>query len=128
LIDLELPSGFFVEDYEYTNSGDLDENNGRFGKTPEFPNGVYAYFATLNISSIPEFPYFIGNKYRSNTLNENSILNQTFDFNNSNLLRNTLPYKVSDDYAKNDFIIETNEITNQESIVESVSEGFVKFF
>jgi hypothetical protein len=123
-----LPSGFFVEDYEYTNSGDLDENNGRFSKTPEFPNGVYAYFATLDTFSIPKFPYFIGNKYRSNTLNENSTLNQSFDFNNSNLLRNTLPYKVSDNYAKNDFIIETNEITNQESIVESISEGSVNSF
>ena len=121
-------SGFFVEDYQYTNSGDLDENNGRFGKTPEFPNGVYAYFATLNLLLSPEFPYFIGNKYRSNTLKENSTLNQTFDFNNSNLLRNTLPYKVSDDYAKNDFIVETNENTNQESIVESISEGFVNDF
>jgi len=125
----ELPLGFFVEDYKYTNSGDLDENNGRFGKTPEFPNGVYAYFATINPTSFTsQFPYFIGNKYRSNTINENSTLNQTFDFNNSNLLRNTLPYKVSDNYAKNDFIIETNEITNQESIVESVSEGFVNSF
>jgi hypothetical protein len=123
-----LPLGFFVEDYEYTNSGDLDENNGRFSKTPEFPNGVYAYFATIDTFSIPKFPYFIGNKYRSNTINENSTLNQSFDFNNSNLLRNTLPYKVSDDYAKNDFIIDTNEITNQESIVESVSEGFVNSF
>ena len=56
------------------------------------------------------------------------ILNQTFDFNNSILLRNTLPYKVSDEYAKNDFIIETNQITNQESIVESISEGFVNAF
>jgi hypothetical protein len=121
-------SGFFIEDHQYTNSGDLDENNGRFGKTPEFPNGVYAYFATIDTFSIPKFPYFIGNKYRSNTIEENSFLNQTFDFNNSNLLRNTLPYKVSDNYAKNDFIIETNEITNQESIVESVSEGFVSSF
>lgn len=121
-------AGFFVEDYQYTNSGDLDENNGRYGKTPEFPNGVYAYFATLNISSIPEFPYFIGNKYRSNTLSENDIFNQTFDFNNSNLLRNTLPYKVSDIYANNDFILETNEFTNQESIVESISAGFVSSF
>jgi hypothetical protein len=33
----------------------LDENNGRFGKTPEFPNGVYAYFATLDLSLIPHF-------------------------------------------------------------------------
>jgi len=125
----ELPLGFFVEDYKYTNSGDLDENNGRFGKTPEFPNGVYAYFATINPTSFTsQFPYFIGNKYRSNTINENYTLNQTFDFNNSNLLRNTLPYKVSDNYAKNDFIVETNEITSQESIVESVSEGFVSSF
>jgi hypothetical protein len=121
-------AGFFIEDYEYTNSGDLDENNGRFGKTTEFPNGVYAYFATIDAFFTPKFPYFIGNKYRSNTLNENSFLNQTFDFNNSNLLRNTLPYKVSDDYAKNDFIIETNEITKQESIVESVTQGFVSSF
>jgi hypothetical protein len=129
IIDRPLfPSGFFVEDYEYTNSGDLDENNGRFGRTPEFPNGVYAYFATLDTFLVPKFPYFIGNKFRSNTIEENSILNQTFDFNNSNLLRNTLPYKVSDNYAKNDFIIETNEITTQESIVESVSEGFVNGF
>ena len=121
--------GFFVEDYEYTNSGDLDENNGRFSKTPEFPNGVYAYFATIQVGTLePQFPYFIGNKYRSNTLEENSTLNQSFDFNNSKLLRNTFPYKVSDNYADNDFIIETNEITKQKSTIESVSIGYVNNF
>jgi hypothetical protein len=121
-------SGFFVEDYQYTNSGDLDENNGRFGKTPEFPDGIYAYFSTLDTSSNPTFPYFIGNRYRSNTIKENSTLNQKFDFNNSNLLRNTLPYKVSDDYAKNDFVNEVDQIAVQEAIVESVSEGFISGF
>ena len=121
--------GFFVEDYKYTNSGDLDENNGRFGKTPEFPNGIYAYFAPLQVGSLePQFPYFIGNTYRSNTLEENFTLNQSFDFNNSKLLRNTFPYKVSDNYAKNDFIIETNEIKRQKSVVESVSVGYVNNF
>jgi hypothetical protein len=121
--------GFFVEDYEYTNCGDLDENNGRFSKTPEFPNGVYAYFATVqSVTLEPQFPYFIGNKYRSNTLEENLTLNQSFDFNNSNLLRNTFPYKVSDNYADNDFIIETNEITKQKSVIESVSVGYVNDF
>jgi len=121
--------GFFVEDYTYTNSGDLDENNGRFGKTPEFPNGIYAYFATLDSVSLnPKFPYFIGDKYRTNTLEENSTLNQSFDFNNSDLLRNTLPYKISDNYADNDFIIETSDFTNQESIVESVTSGNVSEF
>ena len=52
--------GFFVEDYKFDGSGDLDEYNGRYEKNDEFPNGVYAYHATIN-----EFPYFIGNKYRS---------------------------------------------------------------
>ena len=125
----QISAGFFVEDYAYTNSGDLDENNGRFGKTLEFPNGVYAYFAPLKVGTLePQFPYFIGNSYRSNALEENSILNQSFDFNGSNLLRNTLPYKVSDNYAGNDFIIETNEIKRQRSIVESVTAGNISDF
>ena len=124
-----ISAGFFVEDYAYTNSGDLDEYNGRFGKTPEFPNGIYAYFAPLEIStSESQFPYFIGNYYRSNTLEENSTLDQSYDFNESNLLRNTLPYKVSDNYAGNDFIIETNEINRQRSLVESVTIGNINDF
>jgi hypothetical protein len=121
--------GFFVEDYSYTNFGDLDENNGRFGITPDFPNGVYAYFSTIATETLePQFPYFIGNKYRSNVLKENSTLNQSFDFNSSNLLRNTFPYKVSDNYADNDFIIETNKISEQKSTIESVTEGYVNNF
>ena len=118
--------GFFVEDYQYTNSGDLDENNGRFGKTPEFPNGVYAYFAPIDeLTSEPKFPYFIGDTYRSNSIIENFTINQTYDFNNSNLLRNTFPYKISERYANNDFIIESNEILNQKSTVESITSGYV---
>jgi hypothetical protein len=125
----QFPAGFFVEDYQYNNSGDLDENNGRFGKTPEFPNGVYAYFATISPGTlIPQFPYFIGNKYRSKTLNENATLNQSYNFNDSNLFRNTLPYKISDNYAGNDFIIEPGDRSNQQSIVESVSEGSISGF
>ena len=46
--------GTFVEDYEYYESvGDLDECNGRFCITPEFPNGTYAYFLTENWPTIP---------------------------------------------------------------------------
>jgi hypothetical protein len=124
-----ISAGFFVEDYVYTNSGDLDEYNGRFGKTPEFPNGTYAYFAPLEVSTFePQFPYFIGNYYRSNTLEENSTLDQSYDFNRTNLLRNTLPYKESDNYAGNDFIIETDQINRQRSIVESVTIGNINDF
>jgi len=123
-----FPLGFFVEDYRYENgSGDLDRNNGRFAKTEDFPNGVYAYYASINpVSGKPQFPYFIGDTFRSNTLSENPTLNQTFDFNNSSLSRNTLPYKISEPNADNDFIIESNEIRRQKISIESVQEGSIK--
>lgn len=39
--------GTFSQDYEYVaGSGDLDECNGRTGVTPEFPSGIYHYYAT----------------------------------------------------------------------------------
>jgi YHYH protein len=39
--------GGFAQDWEYVaGSGDLDECNGRVGVTPEFPNGIYHYYAT----------------------------------------------------------------------------------
>ncbi|WP_422344456.1 YHYH protein [Parasphingorhabdus sp.] len=42
-----IPMGAFTQDYEYVaGSGDLDECNGRFGVTPDFPTGVYHYYAT----------------------------------------------------------------------------------
>jgi hypothetical protein len=118
--------GFFVEDYNYTNSGDLDENNGRFGKTPEFPNGIYAYFAPIEVGTFEsKFPYFIGDTYRSNFIEENISIDQSFDFNSSNLVRNTFPYKVSDPYADNDFLSESNEFSKQTSIIESVTDGYI---
>ena len=42
-----FPMGTFRQDYEYVAGlGDLDECNGRTGVTPEFPNGIYHYYAT----------------------------------------------------------------------------------
>lgn len=46
--------GAFVQDYEFVEgSGDLDECNGRFCLTPEFPEGTYAYFLTDEWPVIP---------------------------------------------------------------------------
>jgi len=126
--------GFFVEDYIYDDSGDLDYHNGRYTKTPEFPNGVYAYFTGISTNVAtneldPSFPYFIGDTYRSTVIQDNFLnLNQTFDFNSSNLIRNTYPYKVNQDYADNDFIIESNEVTNQSLIVESTTKGSINSY
>ena len=62
LSGLSDPLGTYIEDYEYVQGlGDLDEYNGRFCVTPDFPNGVYAYFATIvGSAGEPAFPYFVG--------------------------------------------------------------------
>jgi hypothetical protein len=57
------PLGVFIEDYSFTASGDLDQHNGRFCITPDYPTGTYAYFVTLNSSLEPVYPYVIGNTY-----------------------------------------------------------------
>jgi len=67
LSGLTDPLGTYIEDYEYTEGyGDLDQYNGRFCVTPEYPNGVYAYFATIKgTAGQPKFPYFIGPNFYS---------------------------------------------------------------
>ena len=46
--------GTFVQDYEYVaGSGSLDEANGAFVKTAEYPGGTYAYFLTQTYPVIP---------------------------------------------------------------------------
>ncbi len=124
-------AGFFVEDYKFKNSGDLDQYNGRFGVTPEFPQGVYAYYAgiktdTVTNTLVANFPYFIGNSYRSLPVTQN--LKQEFNFNDSNLIRNTFPYKVSNLHSNNDFISEPNEILLQSATIESVTKGSITDF
>ncbi|MEM7659419.1 MAG: YHYH protein [Bacteroidota bacterium] len=56
--------GYFREDYEYVdNAGEedyLDEHNGRFCVTPEYPNGTYAYFATVDEDWNSVYPYVVG--------------------------------------------------------------------
>jgi hypothetical protein len=48
--------GTFSKDYEYVKgSGDLDQCNGRFTVTKEFPKGTYAYFLTANWPVIPRY-------------------------------------------------------------------------
>ena len=52
-----FPLGTFAEDYEFAHgSGTLDEYNGRFTGTPEYPDGTYAYFLTA-------WPYLVGPKF-----------------------------------------------------------------
>jgi hypothetical protein len=114
------PSGFFVEDFTYKEVSDqtvLDENNGRYCVTPDYPNGTYAYFATIDISAPdsiypffgfkrPVFPYLIGNNFHAkpDQFNFDSASNQDlFDLNDTDYKRNTDPYNYFDLDAQTEY-------------------------
>ena len=132
------PLGFFVEDYSYRASGDLDSHNGRFCVTPEFPNGTYAYFASLGQSAEsslpfrgykkPSFPYFMGNSFKSRKIIENfdPKWNQSdIDINEKRWFRNTKPYGLSDKNSYYDYILNPNDIRQSNSIVRYSEKGSI---
>jgi hypothetical protein len=72
-VNSTYPLGYFIEDYAWSasNGGDLDEYNGRYCVTPDYPKGTYAYFVTMNSSGAAEFPYYIGPNYYGDPDDEN---------------------------------------------------------
>ena len=55
------PAGSLIQDWEYVDGiGDLDMHNGRYCVTPEFPNGTYAYFISIDATGEAAYPYMVG--------------------------------------------------------------------
>jgi hypothetical protein len=72
----QYPLGSFIDDYVWipsVQSGklELDQNNGRFCVTPDYPNGVYAYFLSIDSNNTPIFPYVLGSNYYSLPVDSN---------------------------------------------------------
>jgi len=73
-VNEQYPLGHYLEDYAYLGDlgkkagrdFDLDELNGRWCVTPEFPHGTYAYFTTIDASGQPVYPYNMGRRYHGN--------------------------------------------------------------
>ena len=69
-VSTTYPLGYFKEDYEFiTHTGQadyLDVHNGRFCVTPEYPNGIYCYFATVDANWNSAYPYLVGPTYYGN--------------------------------------------------------------
>jgi hypothetical protein len=67
-VSTSYPLGRYMEDNDYLGDHgyvqgvdfDLDEYNGRWCVTPEFPGGTYAYFVAVSSNGTPAFPYNIG--------------------------------------------------------------------
>lgn len=68
----QYPIGCYIQDFTFVaGSGDLDEHNGRFCVTPEYPGGTYAYFATVDADLNSAYPYFIGPTYHGVVATDN---------------------------------------------------------
>ena len=114
------PLGTFDEDFTWSpniNTGKtyLDINNGRYCVTPEYPQGVYAYFLSIDASGNPVYPYIIGKNYYSIPVDSNY---------NSPITQDQVPRtaKILDftDVIKNG--------QNFSAVVSSVNSGFVNGF
>lgn len=124
-----FPLGFFVEDYKYSGNGDLDEFNGRFCVTPEFPNGTYAYFSSIDSQFNPVFPYLIGNNFKSKEIEFNRVVQSNqddLDIENINWIKNTFPYKISSDNSEYEFLSNPNKIKEQVSNINYTQTGYLQ--
>lgn len=96
-VSATYPLGYFREDYEFlAHAGQedyLDVHNGRFCVTPEYPNGIYCYFATVDANWNSAYPYLIGPTYYGVVTGAkvNSVTESTTVYNPANgLTENTV--------------------------------------
>ena len=131
-----FPEGYFVEDYTHYEVSDqsvLDKNNGRFCITPDYPNGTYAYFMTIDdkltaASGVfekykePVFPYVIGENYHSipNKFNFQLGSNQDdYDVATNGWKRNTSPYNLIEDDLEYPYVYIPNKLNQTGSVTAS---------
>ena len=128
----EFTAGFFINDYIFTGTGDLDENNGRYCKTPEYPDGTYAYFVSQNTDnsgkSQPTYPYFIGPYFHSQPIEENFLpsINQDIDIAAHGLTRNVSQYYITSNNSKYKPIDKVDEKFKQEFRVSEIKTSGIK--
>ena len=131
----EYEAGFFVEDFIYqAGLGDLDEHNGRFAATPEYPNGVYAYYTTEHSTLVtdpnspfanrrePLFPYIVGPTYHAKVNNYNLEFSSTQDTLPSGLVRNIAKQNI----REYEFVSPNAKGKVNTSTIELVSKGSVE--
>lgn len=121
-VNATFPLGLYREDYQYNATSAatpdyLDEHNGRFCVTPEYPSGTYAYFTTVDANHNSAYPYVVGPTFYGNktAVKVTSISESTTqytlanaDFNLSKLNIKIYPNPAEDFIAIQSDMIEDN--------------------
>ena len=122
--------GYFTNDYIFDNSGDLDVHGGRYCVTPQYPDGVYAYFYSVDVDSSgvakPRFPYLLGGSFKDTPIEENFVtfFNQDIDIASRDLTRNVAPYSLSFGNSDYELIDDVKDALKQEfEVIKTKSSG-----
>lgn len=136
--------GYFREDYEYVEqAGDdyLDVHNGRFAVTPEYPDGTYAYYATVDENWNSAYPYAVGptfygvreNRKVSSIDEPTTVFDGTTDVTEAEFERlniTVFPNPTADliavqiqDLVKEDFIVELLDVTGRVVLSSTIKKG-----
>lgn len=126
-VNNSYPLGHYREDYEYIAGATedfLDEHNGRFCVTPEYPAGIYCYFATVDANWNSAYPYAVGPTFYGNVTGTtvNSVpgaatqYNSTVDVSTNKL--KTVDINVFPNPANEFIVVQFNALTKESIAVE----------
>jgi hypothetical protein len=125
-VSTTYPLGYFREDYEFvTHAGQedyLDEHNGRFCVTPEYPAGIYCYFATVDANHNSAYPYAVGPTYygvKSATI-VTSISEAVTTYTSTAGIDETkkIDFKVFPNPSADIIMVQTNGLTTNEIVID----------
>jgi hypothetical protein len=126
VVSTTFPLGYFREDYEFISHGGqedyLDIHNGRVCVTPEYPNGIYCYFTTVNEEWNSAYPYVVGPTfYGVKTAAKVNAISETVTTYTSNVGINELKendWSVYPNPSNDIIMVQVNDLTNQSYTVE----------
>ena len=98
--------GYYTQDFVYKANGTLDEYNGRYLTNTDFPNGTYAYFATIDSNGNLEYPYITKSHYnQTDNFNYNILIEQSDEnVNNGLYKRNVTHLGLNDPFREYPFL------------------------
>jgi len=120
-VSTTYPLGYFREDYEFVSHAGqedyLDEHNGRFCVTPEYPNGIYCYFATVDANWNSSYPYAVGPYFYGNkTASKVTTIGETVTTytSTSELVENELDFSVFPNPSNDLLIVQVNGLNKSD--------------
>ena len=134
-------NGYFKEDYVFVAHPNdptyLDAHNGRVCITPEYPNGIYCYFATVDANYNSAFPYVVGLTYYGNKTGAKVttvpvaattyLATKEFSLKNSKITVFPNPAQdfitVQTDFAQNDYTVELISELGQVVKTSKIAQG-----